>query len=1046
MAPIAAMAGCTLGSAGNFNLRNETMKILPTPLFSLLTLFLFLATESFALPAGTEIVAGQASIARTAAELRITAGNGAILEHAAFDVAAGETVRFIQPGVDARVLNRILSASPSRIDGSLLANGHVYLVNPAGVLFGSGSVVEVGKLHAIAGRLSDEDFIARRDRFRELSGEVLNEGSIHAGEVVLAGAAVSNLGRIHAPGGLVVLAAGDGLELVASDGSVSVNYEGESAAAPAGAFFAVGDLAGHALFQSGVVEASRVEARAGGFRQDAGASIRAAQSSGDGGSVRIEVASRAEISGTVDASGTTGGQVAVTADTIFLSHALLDASGEAGGGEILIGGGYQGKDADLANAKVAIVGEDVELRADALSQGDGGLVVLWSDRYTGFHGKASARGGPQGGDGGLVETSSKGVLDVTGSADASAPLGEPGTWLLDPNTVLIVAEGEDFNVTSSQKESHQWLENPETGKEELISVTTTTHDASGASLLTTSTITTALLAGNSVTVQASGEGSSVSLDKDVTLTLQLGGETSLTLSLLAETVTIPASSSIVSEGPSLTLGNWQGAVDVSGTIFSSTAGITLTINAPAAISGNVQYYTMNFRNSLDLSGSLTGAAMNLNAGDPNFPADVTTFGGTINVQDLDVTLWGGSLNLTGIVSATKAALYASPVTQSGSLMVNELNVQGGWRSNFASSVSLNSSSNQIGKIAFGNHFDSVTVKNTGSMEIVKYEKTFEGGDEFSADSFVNKLDVRVASGDLTVSVPLAPSSAKGATSLLLAAEGNLILNVTPEQLDYSTRMLYGANLTKGESFDANGSLDAFSTLSGSSFGLGDLNATLGVSTVKALAADNPTWEVEAAPTPVAPTVGEPMVVSDISDKDLGMMIEQGMFSQYSYFLQAAAQEEDAVVDDVGDAALPASVAEAEQALTETFTDSGGSSAVFGGSFAVVASAGSGASAGGGGSAGSGSDAGGSDGGGDGDGGSGDGGDGGDSGDGDGGDGDGEGDGEGEAGGAAAAAAKAASAIPFAPISRPILSPAAGKILDAALSDEVEIGLQKYLDQ
>jgi filamentous hemagglutinin family protein len=998
------------------------MKILPTPLFSFLVFLALLASEAFALPAGTEIVTGQASIARTAAEMRITAGDGAILEHAAFDVAAGETVRFIQPGVDARVLNRILSASPSRIDGSLLANGHVYLVNPAGVLFGAGSVVEVGKLHAIAGRLSDEDFIARRDRFRELSGEVLNEGSIHAGEVVLAGAAVSNLGRIHAPGGLVVLAAGDGLELVASDGSVSVNYEGESAEAPAGAFFAVGDLAGHALLQSGVVEASRVETRAGAFRQDAGASIRAAQSSGDGGSIRVEATSRAEISGTVDASGTTGtgGQVAATADTIVLSHALLDASGEAGGGEILIGGGYQGKDAGLANAQVAIVGEDVELRADALSQGDGGLVVLWSDRYTGFHGKAFARGGPQGGDGGLVETSSKGVLDVTGFADASAPLGEPGTWLLDPNSVLIVAEGEDFNVTTTDA---------------------TTLTGSGASLLTTSTITTALLAGNSVTVQASGEGSSVSLDKDVTLTLQQGGKTSLTLSLLAETVTIPASASILSEGPSLTLGNWQGAVDVSGSIFSSTAGITLTINAPAAISGNVQYYTMNFGNSLDLSGSLTGAAMNLNAGDPNFPADVTTFGGTINIQDLDVTLWGGSLNLTGIVSATKAALYASPVTQSGgSLTVNELNVQGAWEGapqGLPSSVSLNSSTNQIGKIAFGNHFDTVTVKNTGSMEIVKYETTSLVGDEISADSFVNKLDVRVSSGDLTVSVPLAPSNAEGATSLLLAAEGNLILNVTPEELNYSTRMLYGTNLNKGESFDANGSLDAFSTLSGASFGLGDLNVTLGVSTVKTLAADNPTFEgFQGGVTPA---------VSELSDEQFATLIGFGAFSQYSYFLQVAAKE-DAVVDDAESAATPASAAEAEQALTETFTDSGGSSAVFGGSFAVVASAGAGASAGGGGTAGSGSDAGGSDGGGDGDGGSGDGGDGGDSGDGDGGDGDGEGDGEGEAGGAAAAAAKAASAIPFAPISRPILSPAAAKILDAALSDEVEIGLQKYLDQ
>jgi len=981
------------------------MKISSTSLFSFLTLFVLLATESFALPAGTEVVAGQASIARTAAEMRITAGNGAILEHAAFDVAAGETVRFIQPGVDARVLNRILSASPSRIDGSLLANGHVYLVNPAGVLFGAGSVVEVGKLHAIAGRLSDDDFLARRDRFRELSGEVLNEGSIHAGEVVLAGAAVSNLGRIHAPGGLVVLAAGDSLELVASDGSVSVNYEGESAEAPAGAFFAVGDLAGHALLQSGVVEASRVEARAGAFRQDAGASIRATQSSGDGGSIRVEATSQAELSGTVDVTGSNGGKIAATAETISLSHALIDASGEAGGGEILIGGGYQGKDASLANAQVAIVGEDVELRADALSQGDGGLVVLWSDRYTGFHGKAFARGGRQGGDGGLVETSSKGVLDVTGTADASAPLGEPGTWLLDPNSVLIVAAGEDFNVTT-------------TGA--------ITLEGSGASLLTTSTITTALLAGNSVTVQASGEGSSVSLDKDVTLTLQQGeqvegggegregGETR-TLSLLAETVTIPTSASIVSEGPSLTLGNWQGTVDVSGTITSGITGSALTVLGPASISGNVQYHTMNFPNSLDLSGSLTGYEM---------------------------ILGGAAIKLGGTISASKVSLSCPSILQdAGFLTANELLLSGDWWGIEQYAVSLNSSANQIGKIAFGNRFDSVTVKNTGSMEIVKYET-----DEMSANSFVNKLDVRVSSGDLTVSAPLAPSDPAGATSLLLAAEGNLILNVTPEQLSYSTRMLYGANLTKGESFDANGSLDAFSTLSGASFGLDDLNATLSVSTVKALAADNPTWEVVVDPffSPMGT-----VVVSEIPDEQLQDLITFGVFPVSSIFLQAAAKVEDAVADDAGDAAAPASVAEAEQALTETFTDSGGSSAVFGGSFAVVASAGAGASAGGGGAAGSsaggGGDAGGSDGGGDGDGGSGDGGDGGDSGDGDGGDGDGEGDGEGQAGGAAAAAAKAASAIPFAPISRPILSPAASEILNAALSDKVEAQLQEYLD-
>ena len=1021
MALAAAMVEFTLGSVGNFNRRNETMKILPPPLFSSLVFLALFASEIFALPAGTEIVTGQASIARTAAEMRITAGDGAILEHAAFDVAAGETVRFIQPGVDARVLNRILSASPSRIDGSLLANGHVYLVNPAGVLFGAGSVVEVGKLHAIAGRLSDDDFIARRDRFRELTGEVLNEGSIHAGEVVLAGAAVSNLGRIHAPGGLVVLAAGDGLELVASDGSVSVNYEGESAEAPAGAFFAVGDLASHALLQSGVVEASRVEARAGAFKQQNRAEIRVAQSSGDGGSVRIEAASRAEISGIVDASGSNGGQVAATAETIALSHALLDASGEAGGGEILIGGGYQGKDAALANAQVAIVGENVELRSDALSQGDGGLVVLWSDRYTGFHGKASARGGPQGGDGGLVETSSKGVLDVTGSVDVGATFGKPGTWLLDPNSVLIVAAGGDSNVTSTEN----------------LADKKNTLDANGSSTLSTATITTALAAGNNVIVQATGVASTVALGDSVTLTLR--GQPDQTLSLLAEMVSIPATSTInaaTNEGPSLVLGDvTTAAVDLKGTIEVGTIGSSLTVNAPASISGNVQYYSLNFNDSLELSGSLTGYEMNLMSQAGPVPSADTTLGGTINVQNLDVSVFDAGLDLTGTVNAAKATISATPFTQnSGSLKVNELYLGGGSKSSSPYSLSLNSSSNQIGKIAFGNHFDSVTVQNTGSMEIVKYE-TVSQGDLMSADSFVNKLDVRVSSGDLTVSAPFAPSSAEGATSLLLAAEGNLILNVTPEELDYSIRFLYGTNLTKGNAFDANASLDAFSTLSGNSFGLGDLNATPSVALVRTLAADNPTFEAfQGGATPA---------VAEMSDEQLSTVIEFGAFSEYSYFLQVAAKE----VDEV-DNALPASVSEAEQALTETFTDSGGSSAVFGGSFAVVASAG--ASAGGGAAGGGRSDSGGSDGGGggDGDGGSGDGGDGdgGDSGDGDGDGGDGDGDGEGEAGGAAAAAAKAASAIPFAPISKPILSPAAAKILDAALSDEVEIGLQKYLDQ
>ncbi len=234
-------------------------------LFSNNICILFLAAnliglpELGALPSGTKIVSGDASFSladETAKELQITAGDGAILEHVTFDVAADETVRFIQPSTEARVLNRISAAAPSLIDGKLIANGHVYLVNPAGVLFGEGSIVEAGKLHAVAGNLSNSDFENGVDKFTALSGEVKNQGSITAGEVVLAGSSLSNSGAISAPDGLVLLAVGGGLELSSLDGSLSVSLD---ATVSEGAILAVGDLAGQAILQSGIIQASRVE-------------------------------------------------------------------------------------------------------------------------------------------------------------------------------------------------------------------------------------------------------------------------------------------------------------------------------------------------------------------------------------------------------------------------------------------------------------------------------------------------------------------------------------------------------------------------------------------------------------------------------------------------------------------------------------------------------------------------------------------------------------------------------------------------------------------
>ena len=59
--------------------------------------------------------------------------------------------------------------------------------------------------------------------------------------------------------------------------------------------------------------------------------------------------------------------------------------------------------------------------------------AVWSDTTTKFYGAASAKGGATSGDGGLIETSSKGDLDLNAvGVDASAANGQGGHWLLDP--------------------------------------------------------------------------------------------------------------------------------------------------------------------------------------------------------------------------------------------------------------------------------------------------------------------------------------------------------------------------------------------------------------------------------------------------------------------------------------------------------------------------------------------------------------------------------------------------------------------------------------
>ncbi|HTO53230.1 MAG TPA: filamentous hemagglutinin N-terminal domain-containing protein [Myxococcota bacterium] len=226
----------------------------------------------------------------------VNAHDGAIFRYSSFNVAADETVRFngLDNGADVRVLNRILSALPSQIDGSITQSGgniHVYLVNPAGIVFGNGATVNVTQLQAAAGRLSERDFTNGDDRYTAVRGPVTNAGQITANAVALVGGTVENSGKIDASaadGGWIVLAAGrdvfigrddsnrgillrveGGAGAVVNPAATGVKNTGTlttgSAADPANTgkiSIGAGDLYGRAIFSKGAIEARELALQA----------------------------------------------------------------------------------------------------------------------------------------------------------------------------------------------------------------------------------------------------------------------------------------------------------------------------------------------------------------------------------------------------------------------------------------------------------------------------------------------------------------------------------------------------------------------------------------------------------------------------------------------------------------------------------------------------------------------------------------------------------------------------------------------------------------
>jgi len=118
--------------------------------------------------------------------------------------------------------------------------------------------------------------------------------------------------------------------------------------------------------------------------------------------------------------------------------AIVDVSAPGKGGEVLIGGDYQGKNDAIKNAEVAFVGDRAQIFAHSTESGEGGKVIVWGDQISSHLGLIDVSG-PYGG--GFIGVSSPKNLCYRGRVDLSSKWGTPGELLLDPSDITVVSSG-----------------------------------------------------------------------------------------------------------------------------------------------------------------------------------------------------------------------------------------------------------------------------------------------------------------------------------------------------------------------------------------------------------------------------------------------------------------------------------------------------------------------------------------------------------------------------------------------------------------------------
>jgi filamentous hemagglutinin family protein len=733
------------------------------------------------------------------------------------------------------ILSSVVGGDASVINGLIQVTGgnpNLYLMNPAGIIFGSNAQLNVpgdfiattadaigfgdGNWFNAMGGNDYHNLVGTPNQFAfdgTEAGSIVNAGDLAVSEgknlTLLAGNVV-NTGKLTAPGGSITVAAVPGSNLVKiSRLGGLLSLEVEPPRTPDGEVLPVkpGDLA-ELLTGSGEEVDTGVEVNESGDVQLADTGVTLPKETGVAiVSGEIDVSHTGAVGAqSLAPSSSTGGEINVIGDRVGLIAANVDASGTNGGGTVRIGGGYKGQDA-IPNSEVTFVREDSTIHVDALNQGNGGSAFVWSDQTTRFYGTITARGGTQGGDGGFVETSGKQNLDFNGWVDVSSPLGEGGQLLLDPANVIIgtdtanntelddgkilaaEADDSDFNISASkvvtmlnsgdvliaatnQIDVNSAIDSSSNANSHNLSLDAATVNINADLTLKGGlSITGAVFLGSDITTQNQNISfnSPVRITEDVTLNTGDGGG-NITFNNTVKNKPNQTNALIVSSGTGNILFNQSvGQENRLGTLEINSDGTT-------ELHGNVTTHSNQTYNSAVTL--MNDVALTSNLGNGSISFNNTVNGTTAGTQSLTVTSGTGNITFDKAVGSSSGHLASLTVNSSG-------------MSEFKSTVEANqlttdaAGTTKLGGDVISRDKDTDTGTQTynDSVEITNSVILTANEINFNKDKTVSATESESESESETINLTLRPADASRNIALGGSIDKDNTLNLQSNELD-----------------------------------------------------------------------------------------------------------------------------------------------------------------------------------------------------------------------------------------------------------------------